>query len=74
MTSTSLPLRVLVVHNAYQHRGGEDAVVESELALRRSCGHVVETFFRSNEDVAEMARLALPRGDYAMCRLGKNTC
>ncbi len=54
-------LRVLLVHNAYQHRGGEDAVVESELALLRSRGHVVETFFRSNDDVAGMSTLSLAR-------------
>lgn len=50
-----------MVHNAYQHRGGEDAVVESELALLRSRGHVVETFFRSNDDVAGMSTLSLAR-------------
>jgi len=31
------------VHNAYQHRGGEDSVVESELALLWSHGHVLES-------------------------------
>jgi hypothetical protein len=29
------PARVLVVYNAYQHRGGEDAVVDDEIALER---------------------------------------
>lgn len=53
--------RVLVVHNAYQHRGGEDAVVESEIALLRSHGHEVETWFRSNDDVAGMSSLSLAR-------------
>ncbi len=54
-------LRVLLVHNAYQHRGGEDSVVEAERALLLSHGHVVETFFRSNDDVAGMPTLALAR-------------
>ncbi|MBC7162768.1 MAG: glycosyltransferase family 4 protein [Immundisolibacter sp.] len=54
-------MRVLLAHNAYQHRGGEDSVVESELALLRSHGHVVETFFRSNDDVAGMPTLSLAR-------------
>lgn len=53
--------RVLVVHNAYQHRGGEDTVVESEIALLRSHGHEVDTWFRSNDDVAGMSTLSLAR-------------
>lgn len=53
--------RILVVHNAYQHRGGEDSVVEAEIALLRSRGHEVETYFRSNDDVGGMSSLALAR-------------
>src|SRR5574340_462892 len=53
--------RVLVAHNAYQHRGGEDSVVEAEIALLRAHGHEVETFFRSNDEVAAMPSLALAR-------------
>ncbi len=47
--------RVLVVHNAYQHRGGEDTVVEAEIALLRAHGHEVETYFRSNDDVRTLS-------------------
>lgn len=47
-------LRVLLVHNAYQQRGGEDSVVEAELELLRSRGHPVETYFRHNDDLAAM--------------------
>lgn len=61
MTFTSLPLRVLVVHNAYQHRGGEDRVVESEIALLRAHDHTVETYSRSNDEVAGMSSLAMAR-------------
>ncbi|NWG38564.1 MAG: glycosyltransferase family 4 protein [Hydrogenophilaceae bacterium] len=53
--------RVLVVHNAYQHRGGEDTVVESEIALLRAHGHAVETYTRSNDEVAGLSSLALAR-------------
>ena len=53
--------RVLVVHNAYQHRGGEDSVVEAEIALLRSHGHEVETYFRNNDDVGGISSLALAR-------------
>lgn len=54
-------MRVLVVHNAYQHRGGEDTVVEAEIALLRTHGHAVETYFRSNDDVRDMSASALAR-------------
>lgn len=52
---------VLVVHNAYQHRGGEDTVVESEIALLRAYGHTVETYTRSNDEVGGLSSLALAR-------------
>lgn len=57
----TLPNRILIVHNAYQHRGGEDSVVEAEIALLGSRGHAVETYFRSNDDVGSMSSLALAR-------------
>lgn len=53
--------RVLVVHNAYQHRGGEDTVVESEIALLRAHGHTVETYTRSNDEVTGMSSLVMAR-------------
>lgn len=53
--STSSKLKILFAHNAYQHRGGEDSVVDSEIALLRSHGHAVETYFRSNDDIATMS-------------------
>jgi glycosyltransferase involved in cell wall biosynthesis len=56
-----MSVRVLVVHNAYQHRGGEDTVVESEIALLRAHGHAVEIYSRSNDDVGGMSSLALAR-------------
>jgi glycosyltransferase involved in cell wall biosynthesis len=54
-------MRVLIAHNAYRHRGGEDTVVESEAALLRTHGHQVEILSRSNDEVAEMPSLALAR-------------
>lgn len=53
--------RVLLVHNAYQHRGGEDAVVEAETALLRAHGHAVEVYIRSNDDVDGLSPLSLAR-------------
>lgn len=53
------PLRVLIVHNAYQQRGGEDSVVASEAALLRDRGHAVDTYLRHNDDVAGVSKLSL---------------
>lgn len=50
-----MQLKVLVAHNTYQHRGGEDSVVEAEIALLRSQGHEVATYFRHNDDIAVMS-------------------
>ncbi|MEY4766969.1 MAG: hypothetical protein RI907_3642 [Pseudomonadota bacterium] len=48
-----VPSRVLVLHNTYQHRGGEDAVVESEVALMRQHGVEVWTHLVSNDEIHE---------------------
>lgn len=60
MTSQPTPdqhLRVLVAHNRYQQRGGEDAVVESEVALLRQHGHAVLEYQRDNHDLEGMSRV-----------------
>ena len=49
------PLRVLIAHNAYQLRGGEDAVVEAERDLLLAHGHAVDVFQRSNESLRSMS-------------------
>ena len=49
-------MRVLVAHNAYQQRGGEDAVVESEVALLRHAGHEVELLLRHNDEIPTLGR------------------
>lgn len=53
--------RVLFVHNAYQHKGGEDSVAAEEIALLESRGHQVETYFRHNDDIAGLSSLAAAR-------------
>lgn len=50
-------LRVLVCHNRYQLRGGEDAVCESEIALLREHGHDVRVFERSNAELTDGSKL-----------------
>lgn len=54
-----MPIRVLVVHNAYQHRGGEDTVVEAEVALLRSRGHDVQEYRRDNAEIARRSRVGV---------------
>jgi glycosyltransferase involved in cell wall biosynthesis len=49
--------RVLIVHNAYQQRGGEDAVVEAEFELLRHAGHEVELYTRHNDEVRRLGPL-----------------
>lgn len=52
-------MRVLVVHNSYQHRGGEDSVVEAEVALLCANGHEVRMYLRHNDEIAGRQRLSL---------------
>jgi glycosyltransferase involved in cell wall biosynthesis len=43
-------MKILVAHNFYQQRGGEDAVMEAEICLLRSAGHQVLEYFRHNDE------------------------
>jgi glycosyltransferase involved in cell wall biosynthesis len=54
-----LAMRVLVVHNSYQQRGGEDFAVEREIELLIERGHQISTFFVSNDDITNMSRARL---------------
>jgi glycosyltransferase involved in cell wall biosynthesis len=44
-------IRVLLAHNRYRERGGEDEVVDSEAELLRSRGHAVEFLLRDNREI-----------------------
>lgn len=44
-------MRILIAHNAYQQRGGEDSMVDAELELLRGHGHAVEVFQRHNDEL-----------------------
>lgn len=52
-------LRVLVVHNGYQFRGGEDSVVDSEVALLREHGHDVHLYLREHGELQGVGRARL---------------
>lgn len=51
-------MKILIAHNAYQHIGGEDAVVQAEIALLRNYGHQVQVYQRHNDDVRRMSAAA----------------
>ena len=51
-------LRVLVAHNVYQQRGGEDSVVDAEVSLLRARGHDVELYLRHNDELAQTGQFA----------------
>jgi glycosyltransferase involved in cell wall biosynthesis len=52
-------LRILIVHNTYQNRGGEDMVVEVEADMLRNNGHAVEIYSRHNDEIVAIPSLAL---------------
>jgi glycosyltransferase involved in cell wall biosynthesis len=56
---TDAPLTVLLVHNRYLQRGGEDAVFESEGRLLESLGHRVVRYEADNRSLADMGALQL---------------
>lgn len=49
-------MKILMVHNAYQLRGGEDEVVDAEISLLRSHGHIVMEYRRHNEELQQLGR------------------
>ena len=55
----SSTLKILVAHNAYQQRGGEDAVVDAEIALLRSHGHEVIEYRCDNASIGSQSRSSL---------------
>jgi glycosyltransferase involved in cell wall biosynthesis len=45
-------MKILIAHNRYQQRGGEDTVCESERRLLTAAGHDVRTLIVSNDSIA----------------------
>lgn len=52
-------MRVMLLHNTYQHPGGEDQVFAAEGALLEERGHEVERYTVSNDLIDGMSRTAL---------------
>lgn len=46
-------MTILVVHNRYRFRGGEDSVYESECAMLENAGHRVVRYEKTNGDIRE---------------------
>jgi glycosyltransferase involved in cell wall biosynthesis len=44
-------MKILLVHNAYQQSGGEDAVYRNEATLLRDAGHEVVEYTRHNDEL-----------------------
>ena len=55
-------MKVLVAHNAYQWSGGEDAVVDAEVALLRRHGHDVVLLKRHNDELESLGRATAAAG------------
>ena len=44
-------MRILIVHNYYQQRGGEDESTENEVRLLEKNGHTVQFYSRHNNEI-----------------------
>ncbi len=44
-------MKILLIHNSYQHHGGEDVVFNNEKNLLSAAGHRVSTYTRNNEEI-----------------------
>jgi glycosyltransferase involved in cell wall biosynthesis len=49
-------MKILIAHNRYQHRGGEDVMVEAETELLRSHGHELLLHGRHNDELQGMPK------------------
>jgi glycosyltransferase involved in cell wall biosynthesis len=50
-------LKIIMVHNAYQQRGGEDAVVRAEASLLEANGQAVVPYERHNDELRDRGAL-----------------
>ncbi len=56
-------MKILAIHNEYQQRGGEDAVLQAEARLLGEHGHTVVRYQRNNSELRE-------RGGFSSLRAG----
>ena len=55
-------MNIVVCHNYYRERGGEDQVFEDEVTLLESNGHQVTQFVRHNNDFSGLGTLKIAAG------------
>ncbi len=65
-------MNILMVHNRYRFRGGEDVSTDAETAMLREHGHTVVPYLRDNRDIPELDTLGVGRAG-ASLRLGGTT-
>ena len=56
-------MNILIVHNKYKQKGGEDIVVKNEIKLLKKMGYTVFRYIRSNDELDSMnlfQKLLLP--------------
>lgn len=61
-------MNILVVHNKYYYRGGEDTVVDAEVSLLRRSGHKVLIYSRSNKEIDKISTLRLALDTFSSTR------
>jgi len=66
--------RILIVHNRYQKRGGEDLVVEAEEELLSQNGHEVKLYEKNNKSITAMSKTRLVIETIWSFRTKKNIC
>jgi glycosyltransferase involved in cell wall biosynthesis len=54
---TEHAMKICLVHNSYEQRGGEDVVFEQECAMLERAGHQVVVYQRSNAEIEQLTPL-----------------
>ena len=70
-------MKLLLVHNYYQHRGGEDVVFELERDLLRREGHDVVEYCRSNQELYQvrwLGKIAAAKTTVWACDSHRDLC
>ena len=49
-------MKILVCHNSYRYRGGEDQVFADEVSMLRDAGHEVITYQRHNQEIESIGQ------------------
>ncbi len=51
-----IPKKILMLHNRYQYRGGEDTCTEAEIEILRQAGHEVTLIEKNNQQIKEFSQ------------------